>query len=100
MVDGLMIGIGCLLVAYGLVGLVSAWTSPQLFSTRLYGPGMLTGRMAPTAANRALMSVWVLLFGGWCATSFAGYRSISYVFAAAFVQTAVTALYIRQRQER
>ena len=100
MVDGLMIGVGCLVLAYGLVGLVAARFAPRLFSTRLYGSAMLTGRMAPTSGNRALMSAWALFFGGWCATSFVGYRPISHVFAAAFVLTAVTALYVRQRHGR
>ena len=100
MVDGLMIAIGCLMIAYGLVGLVAVWAAPSLFSTRLFGSGILTGRMAPTSTNRAVMSAWSLFFGGWCATSFAGYRSISYVCFAAFLLTAVTALYIRQRHGR
>jgi hypothetical protein len=75
--DGLLIAVGCLMAIYGLVGLVSAWLAPRVFSSRLYGRGMLTGRLAPTRVNRSLMSAWALLFGCYLAAFSAGHRTVS-----------------------
>jgi hypothetical protein len=95
-----LVGSGALMFAYGLFGLIGIWLVPALGNSRLYGPGMLSGRMDPTRFNRTLMSFWVLFIGGYFALSASGYRTLSYAFFLAFLVCAITAMVIRHRHSR
>lgn len=95
-----LVGSGVLMFAYGVFGLIGIWVVPALGNTRLYSPGILSGRMKPTRPNRTLMSFWSLFAGGFFALSASGYRTLSYAFFLAFLVCAIAAMVIRYRQSR
>ena len=100
MMDHLLVGAGALCALYGIFGLVGVWVFPSIGRSKLYGPGMLTGRMEPTLANRSLISLWVWSFGVYTAALSSGHRTLGYAFFAVFLVCAVSAIVIRYNQSR
>ena len=100
MMDHLLAGAGALGVLYGLTGLAGVWLFPSIGRSKLFGPGMLTGRLEPTRVNRSLMSLWALFFGAYIATAHSGHRTLGYMFFAAFLVCAITSMVIRYKHGR
>ena len=100
MIDNILIAVGLAMAVYGFFGLVGVWWAPAIGSSRLYGSGMLTGRMEPTRINRTIMALWSLFFGACLASLFSGHRTLGNVFLLAFSLCAITALFIRYRHGR
>ena len=100
MMDHLLTGAGALLVLYGLTGLAGVWLCPAIGRSKLFGPGMLTGRMVPSRANRSLMCLWGLFFGAYITASHSGHRSIAHIFFGAFLACAISGIVIRYRHGR
>ncbi len=98
--ERILVCVGVLCVLYGLVGLAGVWLFPRIGRSKLYGAGMLTGRMEPTRANRTLMSLWALFFGAYIAATHTGHRGVGYVFFAAFIACAISGLVIRYKHQR
>ena len=98
--EHLLTGTGVLCVLYGLIGLAGVWLFPSIGRSKLYGLGMLTGRMEPTRANRSLMCLWALFFGAYVAASHSGYRTLGYVFFGVFLACAISGIFIRYKHGR
>lgn len=97
MLEKILLVCGLVIIGYGILGLVATWLFPSLGATRLWGKGMLTGRMPPTRFNKSLMCLWAVFFGAYIAATVAEFRPWNFVFAGAFVACAVTGIFIRMR---
>ncbi|WEN14666.1 hypothetical protein PY254_15750 [Rhodanobacter sp. AS-Z3] len=100
MIDNILIAAGLAMAVYGFIGLVGVWLVPAIGSSRLYGAGMLTGRMEPTRVNRTVTVLWALLFGMCLASLSSGHRTLGNLFLVAFSLCAVAVLYMRHRHGR
>ncbi len=100
MIDNILIALGLVLAAYGFIGLVGTWLVPAIGNSRLYGSGMLTGRMEPTRTNRTVMSLWSLFFGACLASLSSGHRPLGNIFLLAFSLCTIIAMFNRFRRSR
>jgi hypothetical protein len=97
MIDNFLIAVGLILATYGFIGLVGTWLVPVIASSRFYGSGMFTGRMAPTRVNKTIMSLWSMFSGSCLASLFSGHRTLGHVAFLAFSFCAIASLVVRYR---
>jgi len=98
MLTNVLLILGIVIAAYGLVGLIAVWLSPAPLKNRLWGKRLLTGRLPPTRFHQSLMCLWAFFFGAYVSLSALELRPLSYVFAAAFFVCAGVALIRRMAQ--
>jgi len=97
MIDNIFIVLGLVLAIYGFIGLVGVWLIPAIGNVRLYGSGMLTGRMEPTRINRTIMTLWLLFDGAYIVSTSSGHRTLALVFMLLLLLCAVAVMFIRYR---
>src|SRR3546814_2419231 len=71
------------LITFGSVALALTLVAPALLDKPVI-QWMLTGNLAPTRLNRALVSIWAILSGSYLLLLFAEQRLIGYIVLAAW----------------
>src|SRR3546814_7619813 len=72
------------LITFGSVALALTLVAPALLDKPVI-QWMLTGNLAPTRLNRALVSIWAILSGSYLLLLFAEQRLIGYIVLAAWL---------------
>src|SRR3546814_12012289 len=79
------------LITFGSVALALTLVAPALLDKPVI-QRMLTGNLAPTRLNRALVSIWAILSGSYLLLLFAEQRLICYIVLSAWLPLSIAVI--------